>query len=760
MFFPSLFLSALALSNTAFSAPTEKQKNNDSDVVTVEIGLRTLVLYKTPDDNQIARLVLDGYGTQFDLFNTVPDLSTPRWHSIVVTDTSINNGDFTPIRDYARKYNIRIAYLNMDSDPDPIIGVQPAGNWSGAQSVVFDARGGTEQYADIMNISGYWDVSHKMQGAQGYTIVNKTSVIPFMRYTNGTVRTKTGPVAAFVTTLPSGVEEMHFGFDATVNELVDGAEGTPYRDQPEYVITGNFTKLNMALGNVWFQWITRGVYLGQRRLFLHMQVDDWFAQSDIYGVPNITFRINNTDVERTVEYVRTAVQKHGLAAGSYVRFEAAINGAFHSAINLEQNPGVGIGLNNATDKYLGDFNWLSHTWTHQQLDWLNPSDCNGTANKCQPTANRVNAELLANQMLAVGQEVDAASLDPAYQWHIKTPAGHMFYNQPKLADEHYSPECVITPEISGLYPASYNMSRWNGNGGYPRPRDTVAIQGMWNRGIRAVVGDNSRYELISPVSPHHGVITTVAEYGQGGIIIIPRHAVNIAYNAMDEETYLNFYNGNKVCGWSFGPACENRNYTLEEALERQAQTTTYFWLQYRADPFMFHQANLHHFNHGNRTVSLLTYWVDHTLDELTRYVTGLPVTSPPMKRQAEFYRQRMARDFCNITASMTFVNGTPASVLINSASNCTALLTVRRDNVFAQVNLTAANTVPVANQTVGPDNTYMIGLKGNGKVASINLIGMSNQEERESDDSAATLLGGSSQWAAVATTVVMLVIML
>lgn len=45
---------------------------------------------------------------------------------------------------------------------------------------------------------------------------------------------------------------------------------------------------------------------------------------------------------------------------------------------------------------------------------------------------------------------------------------------------------------------------------------------MWDTGIKYVVGDNSRPELVPKTSLYHGITTTEAEHGFPGMYIIPR----------------------------------------------------------------------------------------------------------------------------------------------------------------------------------------------------------------------------------------------
>lgn len=63
------------------------------------------------------------------------------------------------------------------------------------------------------------------------------------------------------------------------------------------------TEFNAALMHAIVQWVTRGVVLGQRRTFLVMQCDDWFAKSDTYGIPGSAVRVNATDVDVLARWI-------------------------------------------------------------------------------------------------------------------------------------------------------------------------------------------------------------------------------------------------------------------------------------------------------------------------------------------------------------------------------------------------------------------------------------------------------------------------
>jgi hypothetical protein len=68
-----------------------------------------------------------------------------------------------------------------------------------------------------------------------------------------------------------------------------------------------------------------------------------------------------------------------------------------------------------------------------------------------------------------------------------------------------------------------------------------ALRAMYDLGIRNVVGDNSRPELV-PSNLYHGYYTTVAVNKYSGIYVIPRQSTNIYYDASQTVDITNQYN--------------------------------------------------------------------------------------------------------------------------------------------------------------------------------------------------------------------------
>lgn len=96
-----------------------------------------------------------------------------------------------------------------------------------------------------------------------------------------------------------------------------------------------------------------------------------------------------------------------LANGSDVRLEFVYCGSGRDAQKLEEQ-GIGVGMSEAADRLVGVFNWVSHTWSHPNLDYLEPEECNGQLYKCATSPTRVQAELDYNLKTIAGVGINAS----------------------------------------------------------------------------------------------------------------------------------------------------------------------------------------------------------------------------------------------------------------------------------------------------------------------------------------------------------------
>jgi hypothetical protein len=102
------------------------------------------------------------------------------------------------------------------------------------------------------------------------------------------------------------------------------------------------------------EWVTKGIYLGEYRVYLTPQIDDLYNDNDLWA--GGSYRMTATDVT-SMQTWQLAIQ--AIAGNGGFRLAFPFNGSYSTLLDL-----LSITLTpvNAT------YNFISHTWTHQQLD--------------------------------------------------------------------------------------------------------------------------------------------------------------------------------------------------------------------------------------------------------------------------------------------------------------------------------------------------------------------------------------------------------
>lgn len=111
-------------------------------------------------------------------------------------------------------------------------------------------------------------------------------------------------------------------------------------------------------------WVTRGLYLGKRRIYLAPQIDDVFLASLLWsegGDSTATYRLSADDVSHLLAW--TAALRDRLPPGSSFRNQLAFNGA-GTQPGAYADQSVVSALRSAEDSFF----WINHTWDHENLD--------------------------------------------------------------------------------------------------------------------------------------------------------------------------------------------------------------------------------------------------------------------------------------------------------------------------------------------------------------------------------------------------------
>lgn len=156
------------------------------------------------------------------------------------------------------------------------------------------------------------------------------------------------------------------------------------------------------------RWVTRGVFIGERRLFLSVQVDDLLIDSAIWEPETPC----GTDPHNTGSYYRLTESDLG-AVARWQQFRRTRTAASDLTLDLAFNGAGASGLYQldtltpAVQKYQAAFRWINHTFHHENLD----------------------AVEYATARDEIDQNVAAAN---------------------RLGLTRFDPSCLITPSVSGL----------------------------------------------------------------------------------------------------------------------------------------------------------------------------------------------------------------------------------------------------------------------------------------------------------------------
>ena len=418
---------------------------------------------------------------------------------------------------------------------------------------------------------------------------------------------------------------------AVVNKF---PHGNGYREQIVFFISWatDWNPTSNYLQHAWIHFLTRGLYLGFRRIYFSTQIDDVHLATEVYYPVGTTVRTTAEDLQFHADWSKNLNTK--LPAGSNYIIELAHNGngnieegykndktncKENQIINYEERPdtelefkkpigsGTNLWPNTPTSfgstltcmKKDGLYNWLSNTANRDSYAHLSHTYSHSALNNA--TYSDVNKELSFN----------VAWLKAAGFWNAA----------------HFSENGLIPPAITGLH---------NGD----------AIQAWMANGIKHVVGDNTRKPLMNQQNSFWPLTSNVADNGYAGLEIMPRWATTIYYNCHS-----------LTCTYNEWVATSAGTGGTANLLADAKAVNIRHLLGLHHDPFMFHQANMKtdvaELNTGGKKQSLLTLWTETVIFELIRLVDW-PVITLKHDDIAKKFISRRTRDQCNPSFSYNY----------------------------------------------------------------------------------------------------------
>jgi hypothetical protein len=235
---------------------------------------------------------------------------------------------------------------------------------------------------------------------------------------------------------------------------------------------------NLVLSYGLVNWVTNGIFLGERHVYTSAQVDDIFIEADVWppstpcGTPvdqtGATYRITGSDLQAFTNWQQS---KQRQSVTQNYRTTMAFNGYGTTAA-------AGYGSDTLTPNAKtnqAQYYWVNHTYDHTNLDNLSYTDSV--------------TEIVSNNQAARN-----------------------------LGFTNFSRLNMVTPDVSGLKNSNF-------------------LRAAYDNGVRYLVSDTSVAGYNNP-SPNAGIYNTY----QPSILMLPRRPSNLFYNVSQPNEWVAEYN--------------------------------------------------------------------------------------------------------------------------------------------------------------------------------------------------------------------------
>ena len=424
------------------------------------------------------------------------------------------------------------------------------------------------------------------------------------------------PVAAAGETTTPILQTIQGGINYTVGAIHTAATGQQYlaltMDNNPYLVH------SLALNYGVFNWVTKGLFLGARKVYLSPQVDDVFIGDDLFDPTKSACIPSGFLVDPTVDLSAgcPVFRMTGNELQTLYSWQTGLNLTPQTAkfkVTLAFN---GLGTTRAGGSPVNDtliskaqllgksFNWISHTYNHPNLDCYEPVANSGI---CTPaTQAQSNAEISQNVTVASRLNFSTA----------------------------FDAKSMVTPEVSGLANRAF-------------------IAAAYGRGIRYLVSDASKDGQKAP-SANTGIPNAI----NPNILEVPRFATNIFYNTdtatldiagAEVNEYNHFFGPLGISKDGNGNPFFAADQTYAQIIDTESNNLLMNMLRYYAFPSMFHQTNLHVYS---GTKSMFTDTIGATITKF-KSLSNLPIISQNEASIGALLLARMNQNASGMTASWT-----------------------------------------------------------------------------------------------------------
>lgn len=408
------------------------------------IPYEVLVLTKNGKRNPLKKLDLiniDGSGKYSGIVTTEYNLSYKTFvNGKEEYLSALSKDEWAELFQYEKMFNVR--HVSLFTYPDYYLGFSESvgSDHFKRNSIILNADP-IKKYLGGVNLDAEVEIKDNWHYPVDIVKEKSNQINPFLFYTN-----IKNSIAGVTKKTDDQREEMHFFFSQSKNNMI-----------------------SKFVAPIWIKWLTKNVYLGKRRTYLTAQIDDYLTPTKIWNplphIKRIEYRTSVSDIQSFIDFQKNVLRPE--TKDEQYKIEMAFNG---KGTFLYGGEGIDL-LSNFTIKNAHEFFWVSHTYSHPELN-----------------------DISYNEMIAeVNNNIDAAKYLLRDNFHLFSEFG------------------LVTPRISGLY-------------------NKDALKAMYDLNISYLIGDNTKVDFRHPNNKHLPRKTTVELNGFMGSHIIPRFPNDIYYN--------------------------------------------------------------------------------------------------------------------------------------------------------------------------------------------------------------------------------------
>jgi hypothetical protein len=427
------------------------------------------------------------------------------------------------------------------------------------------------------------------------------------------------------------------------------------------ISNASFLTHSQVLGYEFVNWVTKGVFVGARFVYMSTHLDDLFLANDQWDVnANITnslltYRLTSTDISNAVNQQNTfrAASKHP-TAGTTFMLDFAFNGsgavANSTATKLELIKNDGLvsaviksnGTNNTNNP---PFRFINHTFTHADMDKA-PVPANAPCDyPTLTTTTAIQAEITKNQTVWGLLKLP----DQANNNRVLVTGNHSGLKDRKCTDD------------AALHPTMVNVQDDDvpffvtGSNPLVTGINPLFITAAAKAGVNYLASDTSQ---INQNVEQYITNALIDDSKTTDRLILPRWPTNIFYNVskpsqlVDEYNYI-YYDryvsaGQNPCSVA-GAICTKRTYA--QILTAEATAAVQHMMSYKKYPHFFHQANVARYTERvtGGTTTIQFDWLNSVYTAYEK-LFKLPVKNLPYYTIGDMTKDRLTAKSAVVTA--------------------------------------------------------------------------------------------------------------